>query len=416
MSQLPVAPDAPVRAPLRRADNGAMIAGVAQGLATHLGISPNVVRLAFVILALFSGAGALAYGVLWVLVPRAAGPALPAGLETATRRGMRPAAARPARPDDGVLIAGAVIAIGLLWLFVSGGALPSRLFWPAVIGGAGVVTIWLQVDEHVAMRDDARRGLWQRITRGGGTMSVLRLVGGLVLVGLGVSWILATQIGLTQLPGVLGASGVLLAGVVVVAAPWLYQQRARVRQADAARLPEAARADMAAHLHDSVLQTLALIQRQADDPAAVAQLARKQERELRTWLYGETARAASLRSALREIVVDVEGRFPVDVELVCVGDADVDHRVEALVRAVGEAVTNAAKHSGAPRIDVYAEAEDGHVEVFVRDRGTGFDPDVVPPGRMGVRESIMARMERHGGTASIRSEPGHGTEVRVEIG
>jgi signal transduction histidine kinase/phage shock protein PspC (stress-responsive transcriptional regulator) len=416
MSQLPVAPDAPVRAPLRRADNGAMIAGVAQGLATHLGISPNVVRLAFVILALFSGAGALAYGVLWVLVPRAAGPALPAGLETATRRGMRPAAARPARPDDGVLIAGAVIAIGLLWLFVSGGALPSRLFWPAVIGGAGVVTIWLQVDEHVAMRDDARRGLWQRITRGGGTMSVLRLVGGLVLVGLGVSWILATQIGLTQLPGVLGAAGVLLAGVVVVAAPWLYQQRARVRQADAARLREAARADMAAHLHDSVLQTLALIQRQADDPAAVAQLARKQERELRTWLYGETARAASLRSALREIVVDVEGRFPVDVELVCVGDADVDHRVEALVRAVGEAVTNAAKHSGAPRIDVYAEAEDGHVEVFVRDRGTGFDPDVVPPGRMGVRESIMARMERHGGTASIRSEPGHGTEVRVEIG
>lgn len=416
MSQLLVAPDAPARAPLRRADDGAMIAGVAQGLAAHLGLSPNTVRLAFVILALFSGAGALAYGVLWVLVPRATGPALPAGLETATRRGMRPAAARPARPDDGVLIAGAVIAVGLLWLFVSGGALPSRLFWPAVIGGAGVVTIWLQVDEHVAMRDDARRGLWQRITRGGGTMSVLRLVGGLVLVGLGVSWILATQIGLTQLPGVLGASGVLLAGVIVVAAPWLYQQRARVRQADAARLREAARADMAAHLHDSVLQTLALIQRQADDPAAVAQLARKQERELRTWLYGETARAASLRSALREIVVDVEGRFPVDVELVCVGDADVDSRVEALVRAVGEAVTNAAKHSGAPRIDVYAEAEEGHVEVFVRDRGKGFDPDVVPPGRMGVRESIMARMERHGGTASIRSEPGHGTEVRVEIG
>ncbi|MBK7821714.1 MAG: PspC domain-containing protein [Tessaracoccus sp.] len=416
MSQLPVAPDAPARAPLRRADDGAMIAGVAQGLATHLGLSVNTVRLAFVILALFSGAGALAYGVLWVLVPRATGAALPAGLEAASRRGMRPAAARPARPDDGVLIAGAVIAVGLLWLFVSGGALPSRLFWPAVIGGAGVVTIWLQVDEHVAMRDDARRGLWQRITRGGGTMSVVRLVGGLVLVGLGVSWILATQIGLSQLPGVLGASGVLLAGVAVVAAPWLYQQRARVRQADAARLREAARADMAAHLHDSVLQTLALIQRQADDPAAVAQLARKQERELRTWLYGETARAASLRSALREVVVDVEGRFAVDVELVCVGDADVDSRVEALVMAVGEAVTNAAKHSGAPRIDVYAEVEDGHVEVFVRDRGKGFDPDVVPAGRMGVRESIKARMERHGGTASIRSEPGHGTEVRVEIG
>ncbi|MFT3887413.1 MAG: PspC domain-containing protein [Arachnia sp.] len=417
MSQLPAAPEAPARAPLRRGGDGAVIAGVAQGLATHLGVSPTLVRLAFIIGALFSGAGALAYGVLWVLVPRGtAAPVLPVGLEAATRRGMRPALPRYSRPDDGVLIAGGVILVGLLWLFVSGGALPSRLFWPAVIGGAGVVTIWLQVDERVATRDDVRRGLWQRVTRGGGAMSVLRLVGGLVLVGLGVSWILATQIGLSQLPGVLGASGVLLAGIAVVAAPWLYQQRARVRQADAERLRAEARADMAAHLHDSVLQTLALIQRQAADPAAVAQLARKQERELRTWLYGETTRAASLRSALREVAADVEGRFPVDVELVCVGDADVDARVEALVMATGEAVTNAAKHSGAARIDVYAEVEDGHVEVFVRDRGKGFDPAVVPAGRMGVRESIMARMERYGGTATIRSEPGHGTEVRLEIG
>lgn len=172
---------------------------------------------------------------------------------------------------------------------------------------------------------------------------------------------------------------------------------------------------MAAHLHDSVLQTLALIQRQSDDSATVAQLARRQERELRTWLYGETTRAASLRSALQELATDVESRFPVDVELVCVGDAAVDNRVEAVILATGEAVTNAAKHSGAARIDVYAEAEDGHIEVFIRDRGKGFDTEQVREGRMGVRESIRARMERHGGSATIRSELGDGTEVKLEM-
>ncbi|WGT46527.1 ATP-binding protein [Tessaracoccus lacteus] len=413
MTNLPAAQDAPARVPLRRAGSGKVIAGVAQGLAAHLGINVTLVRVCFVIAAMFSGAGALAYGALWVLVPRYQGSDEPAGLAAATRRGMRPAAAAPVKPDDGVVIAGGLVVVGLLWLFVSGGVVPTGLFWPAVIGGLGVITIWLQVDERVAPED--RRGAWQRLTRGGGAMSVLRLVGGLVLVGLGISWILATQIGLSQLPGVLGASGVLLAGLVVVAAPWLYQQRARVRQADAERLRAEARADMAAHLHDSVLQTLALIQRQADDPATVAQLARRQERELRTWLYGETARAASLRSALREMTSDVEGRFPVDVELVCVGDATVDDRVEALIMATGEAVTNAAKHSGAPRIDVYAEAEDDRIEIFVRDRGAGFDPDAVPSGRMGVRESIKARMDRYGGSATIRSTPGEGTEVKLEI-
>ena len=115
------------------------------------------------------------------------------------------------------------------------------------------------------------------------------------------------------------------------------------------------------------------------------------------------------------MVADVEADFPVDVELVCVGDAEVNDRVEALVLAVGEAVTNAAKHSGAPRVDVYAEVDEGHIEVFVRDRGTGFDPDSVPEGRMGVRESIRARMERYGGSATIRSGPDEGTEVKVEI-
>lgn len=418
MSQLPTQPAAPARAPLRRAAQGRMIAGVSGALARHLNLNQAMVRFAFVIAALFSGIGIVAYGALWVLIPRDTDSAVEQapGLETASRKGMRQVRVTVTRPDEGVLIAGGLVVVGLLWLFVSGGFVPSGMFWPAVVGGAGVVVIWLQVDER-SSADPVRGTLWQRVTRGGGVMSIIRLVGGLVMVVAGISMILATQVGISQLPVVLGASAVLLAGLLVVAAPWLYQQRARVRRADADRMRAEARADMAAHLHDSVLQTLALIQRQADDPATVSSLARRQERELRTWLYGETPRAAeTLRSALRELSSDVEGRFDVDIEVVCVGDAVVDDRIEALILATGEAVTNAAKHSGAPRIDVYAEVEDGHVEVFIRDRGCGFDPAEVPQGHMGVKESITARMERYGGRASIRSEPGHGTEVRLEIG
>lgn len=416
MSDLPVPQERPARTPLRRSQDGRMIAGVASALARHLNLSVGLIRMAFVIAALFSGVGVLAYGALWVLVPRDRGAVAEApGLETASRRGMRPTRVAFPKPDDGILVSGGLIVIGLLWLFVSGGTVPAGIFWPAVIGGAGVIVIWLQVDER-SETATPRGSIWQRLTRGGGAMSIVRLVGGLVLVVAGISLILATQVGLAQLPGVLGASAVLIAGLLVVAAPWLYQQRARVRRAEADRLRAEARADMAAHLHDSVLQTLALIQRQADDPGTVATLARRQERELRTWLYGETTRAASLRSALSELSQDVEGRFEIDVEVVCVGDAQVDDRLQALIQATGEAITNAAKHSGASRVDVYAEVEGERVEVFVRDRGKGFDPEEVPAGRMGVRESITARMERHGGKASIRSGPGSGTEVRLEIG
>lgn len=414
MTNLP-APRVPVaRPPLRRQPQGKVIAGVASGLAEHLGLRVAVVRTAFVLLALLSGAGAVAYAILWVLLPGAQRDES-TGLEAASRAGMRPAQAAPSGSDPGLLIAGGMLILGLLWLFVYGGVVPDHLFWPVVLGGAGVVVVWLQVDERVDSPERGKQNWWSRFTRGGGAMSVARLVGGIVLVGVGTSWFLAQQVGLAQLPGVMGASALLLAGLLVVTAPWLYRQRGRVRRAEAEKVRAEARADMAAHLHDSVLQTLALIQRQSDDPATVAQLARRQERELRTWLYGDQVRAASLKSALTEIVADVEAKFPVDVELVVVGDLSVDDKVDALIQATREAVTNAAKHSGAPRVDVYAEVDGDQTEVFIRDRGKGFDPDNVAEGRMGVRQSIKARMERYGGTATIRSGEGDGTEVKLRI-
>lgn len=413
MAPLPGPAPRPVltRDPARR-----KIAGVASGLAEHLGVSVLLVRALFVVLTLVWGLGLGLYAAMWVLVPVRHDIEAP-GLESATRRGMRPPKDRAgAAPlDPAMLLAGAVLLVGVLWLFVIGNDFPARVFWPMVIGAVGVAVLWVRVDDTSGAATAPGTTWWRRLTTGAGLIGLLRLVGGMLLVALGISWLVATQVGVTELPVILASSSVLVAGLLVVLAPWLHRQRTRMRAATDEKLRAEARADMAAHLHDSVLQTLALIQRRADDPVAVATLARRQERELRTWLYGEPPKPASFKGALQALCDEVEVKFSVDVELVCVGDLPIDSQIEAMVQAAGEAVTNAAKHSGAPRIDVFAEVDEGVVEVFVRDRGKGFDESAVPDGRMGVRESIKARMQRHGGSATIRSAPGEGTEVKVEM-
>ena len=367
------------------------------------------------LLAFLDGLGVALYALMWILVP-AGLPAEAAGLESATRRGMRPQ--RHAAPiDPGIVMSVGFVVAGILWVLVSGGLfIPAGYFWPLLVAGIGVVILWLQADRSSnAVPAGTDGGLWRRLTRGSGAASIARLVGGLLLVGLGSSWILASQIGLAELPTVLGASAALLGGLLIVAAPWLYRMRQRIRIEEQKRLRAEARSDMAAHLHDSVLQTLALIQRQSGDAATVASLARRQERELRTWLYGEPARSQTLKGALEQIRLDAETVFPIAVEVVCVGDAELDDALEPIVLATREAVTNAGKHSGAERIDVYAEVEPERVEVFIRDRGKGFDPEKVRPDRQGVKESIRARMERSGGTARVRTAPGEGTEVKLEM-
>jgi signal transduction histidine kinase len=183
----------------------------------------------------------------------------------------------------------------------------------------------------------------------------------------------------------------------------------------AERIRSQERAEVAAHLHDSVLQTLALVQR-SDDPQQVAALARRQERELRAWLAGRPAgQAARLAPALEAAAADVEDNHGVPVEVVVVGDRELDQAVEAVVAAAREAMTNAAKFGNGSTVDVYAECTDDALRVFVRDRGPGFDPADVPADRRGVRESIVGRMERHGGRARISSVPEGGTEVELVL-
>ena len=411
MSSEPITVSAPPQ--LKRDLSRKVIAGVASGIAEHLQMPVSWFRMAFVLLSLMfesSLLGVLLYGVLWVLVPAGEQDEAP-GLAGASRARMRPQRVAQ-RVDAGVVFSAGVLIMGLMWGVSGQVPYGGTLSWPLLLAGVGVVLIWVQADGRAWRGGSAGE---RPASRGKTIASVARLIGGLILVGLGTSWLLASQFGWSGLQPAVAAAAALLAGLTVVAAPWLLRIWSRVRTADRERLRGEARADMAAHLHDSVLQTLALIQRQADDPVAVASLARRQERELRTWLYGEETRAQTLKGALEQLRADVEERFPIAVEVICVGDMDLDEAATALMQATGEAVTNAAKHSGASRVDVFAEVDPEQVEVFIRDRGCGFDEATIRQDRMGVKESIRARMERHGGTARIRTAPGEGTEVRLEL-
>jgi signal transduction histidine kinase/phage shock protein PspC (stress-responsive transcriptional regulator) len=416
----PTAPDAtvPEHSRATRVAEGAMLGGVCTGLARHLGWPVMVIRAGFVALLIFQFLGVIAYGALWLLLPPESTTAAP-GLEAASRRGLRGPARPRRRVDWGMLVALVAFGSGLLWLVQSSGfGVSQQLFWPVAFACAGAALVWRQADsaQQKKWREEAGGKVWLApFVARGGWPALVRVIVGLGLVGAAFGIVLAQEGHIDQLPEVMAMTTLALAGLAVVLAPWLHRSRAALNQARAEKVRADARADMAAHLHDSVLQTLALIQRHADDPKAVSQLARRQERELRSWLYEEELPETTLKAALTAAAAEVEDERGVPVDVVVVGDCDTSDQVQALVRAVREALVNAAKHSGADKIDVYAEVDDDRVEVFVRDRGQGFDLDGVGEDRMGVKGSILDRMERHGGKASIRSRPGEGTEVRLEI-
>jgi signal transduction histidine kinase/phage shock protein PspC (stress-responsive transcriptional regulator) len=397
---------------------GSLIGGVCTGLARHLGWPVTVIRIGFVALMIVKFSGVIAYGALWLLLPPESATK-PPGLESATRAGMRDRTRPAHRMDWGMLAALVALGSGLLWIAqTSGLGISQQLFWPVAFACAGAALVWRQADTARQKQWKAEAGgrVWLApFVARGGWPAVLRVILGLGLVGAAFGLVVAEHGNLQQLPEVMAMTLLALAGLAIVLAPWLHRSRTALNIARAEKVRADARADMAAHLHDSVLQTLALIQRQADDPKAVQQLARRQERELRTWLYGDEISELTLKAALTAAAAEVEDERGVPVELVVVGDCPASDPVQALVRAAREAMVNAAKHSAADKIDVFAEIDDDTVEVFVRDRGRGFDPTGVGEDRMGVKGSIIDRMNRHGGTAQIRSAPGDGTEVRLEI-
>ncbi|MET0135850.1 MAG: hypothetical protein ABW215_19905 [Kibdelosporangium sp.] len=206
------------------------------------------------------------------------------------------------------------------------------------------------------------------------------------------------------------AGALALLGAVVL--PWIFLMVTRER---AARVRAEERAEISAHLHDSVLQSLTLIHKRTDDPE-IRRLARGTERELRNWLFGKPSGADDLTSAVTAMTAEVEDRHAVTVELVLVGSCVMSARAHAVVGALREALTNAAKHSGEQRVSALVEVSDGEVFALVRDRGRGFDTSVHCGGdRRGVADSIGGRMRQQGGSAVIRSAPGAGTEVELRM-
>jgi signal transduction histidine kinase len=300
------------------------------------------------------------------------------------------------------------VGIGVLLLIqVSGRGIAGGLFAPLLIGVIGLAVIWRQFD-------DAAWGRWMRQTSG--LAFALRIAAGAVLVATAAVYFLTQERGWGAIVDLGSAVAVAGLGLLLILGPWITKLLGDLSEERRERVRSQERADVAAHLHDSVLQTLALLQKNAGDSAIVATLARRQERELRAWLYGNDEQPGdSLVAALRASAADVEDTQRVPVEVIAVGDAALDPDVTAIAKAAREAMINAAKHAHVDRIDVYAETDGRTVEVFVRDRGVGFDTESIAEDRMGVRGSIIGRVERHGGTATIRSRPGEGTEVALSV-
>jgi signal transduction histidine kinase/phage shock protein PspC (stress-responsive transcriptional regulator) len=411
---------APALRPVRKAYRDTrepIIGGVAGGLARHLGLPTVWVRAGFLVLAVLGGSGVLFYAGLWLVLPAQPFDREAPGLESARRQGRRPGRIRRLA-DSGPAVALVALGLGLVLtaeaIFGGNGV----VLWAVVLAVLGFGLLWRQADEAQRSRwlDQSERINPVRAVFGaGGWAAYLRVGAGFTLI-IGAMALFAVRHGhVRQVTDVLFSAALGGIGLAIILGPWVWRLTSDLTEERAERVRTQERADLAAHLHDSVLQTLALIQKNAGDAPAVARLARSQERDLRAWLFDATPGGGTLAAALREVVRETEDSYGVDVELVTVGDLDVDEAVAPLVAATREAVTNAAKHAGTPVVDIYAEVSPDRVEVFVRDRGTGFDPQVVPADRQGVRNSILDRMARHGGTAEIRSTPETGTEVRLRL-
>lgn len=407
----------PARMPLTRPKRGRWLTGVCKGIALHLGISVMWVRLAFIALTCLYGAGIIAYVFLWIFMP-AGDPQAVASAEhipveqAPLARGNQPAQAgvedtavsaeslseaiqRAPKPALVALAGFVLLTIGLL--LVGTGA-DSQLIIPLLLGLAGIALAWMNLSPN-------------------GTQ-LLSMLGGIALIFIG--WAIyvsnVTYVGWGTSPRRIMLSGfIMIACIVLAVMPWANAMLQRLSREQALKEREEERADMTAHLHDGVLQTLALIQLHFEDPSTVFTLARGQERELREWLYQERSTSdRSVSAGLKQIATEVEDEHGKPIEVVTVGDAHPSAQTDALLDATRQALVNAVTHGSEP-VSLYCEATDTTVEVFVRDHGEGFDIDAIPPDRLGIRESIIGRIKRRGGTVEIVSRAGWGTEVRMHM-
>jgi phage shock protein PspC (stress-responsive transcriptional regulator) len=400
--------------PLRRDVEAGIVAGVCAGVAKRLGIDPIIPRVAVAAATLAGGTGLIVYLLAWALVPEQGGRA-PSWARLAGRR------------DTWLALSGSTLLLLSLLLLLREWGLwfSDAVVWPVLLAGGGAALIWRQ-SAASAPPAESPPPLPERTRpdRPSDPLRALRLptpavgpaaIGAALVIAAGLVFLWLND-ALQPARDVILAVLVVVVALTLILAPWWLRLVRGFTAERAERIRSQERSEVAAHLHDSVLQTLALVQKRADDPRAVANLARRQERELRAWLDGGRPEPGdSLAASLEAAAAEVEETHGVPIDVVAVGDAPVDDRGAALVAAAREALVNAAKFAGGATVQLFAEVGEERTEVFVRDRGPGFDPAAVPEDRRGLRESIVGRMERHGGRAVVHSTPGTGTEVELVI-
>lgn len=383
---------------------GRVVAGVASGLARNMGLPVWVVRVALVLLAFAGGIGIVLYAAFWAVLPLD-----PQGSDEETT------AARTSDTARLLALAAVVVGIGLLLAALGVNVLGGAVI-PVLVAVFGAALIWRQTDDE--QRDAWSAAAGRAAKRTAGTTAEAgrwRIVIGIALVALALVALVASRTSLAEAAQGMAVALLLLGGVALVIFPWIYRAWREASEQRRALIRSEERAEIAAHVHDSVLQTLTLIQRYSSEPAEVARLARTEERNLRSWLYAPTGDPdRTFAAALERDAATVESDYDASFDVVTVGDAALDAQLGAVVAAAREAMVNAAKHGGG-HVSVYAEINDSQADVFIRDRGNGFVLDEVPDDRHGVRESLIGRMERNGGTATVRSAPGTGTEVRLAM-
>ncbi|MDP9118589.1 MAG: PspC domain-containing protein [Actinomycetota bacterium] len=382
-----------VRRLYRRPDRG-IAGGVAAGIAAHVGLRVSMVRWLFAVLAAAGGLGFALYGAYWIVLPPAPG----------SGRGRF-----PAWLEFVIAALAAVAAISAVAYSLPLGG----LFVPTLLACLGGALLWRQAGEF-------DRGRIRRLSRtslaatGSDRVGRLRIAAGGALVVGGAILVLA-HANFSAIRDGLLAMAVTAVGLVLLTGPWWLRMMTQLTAERSERIRSQERADIAAHLHDSVLQTLALIQRNSSSSREVTRLARGQERELRHLLYGSRTAMGQLAEQLRSLAGEVEDAYAIGIEVVIVGDAPLDDSLSAAAAAGREALVNAAKHAGVSTVSLYAEVESDAVSLYVKDRGVGFDPDVIAEDRQGIRGSIISRVERHGGEVTVRSQPGSGTEIEIRM-
>ncbi len=386
----------------RRRDSGRVVAGLAGGFADQHGADARVVRGALVVLAALGGLGLIVYAVLALLADSSAPVGPPAPLDQRRNAAV------------GFVTLGLVCLVRSTYVWLG-----DPVMVPLIVIVAGVVVLGAFGDR--AAGGQRRSPLTAATDMLSGHHARARVLVGSTLIASGLIWVGAgRQVSGGLRTGII-ATAASVVGVAILLAPWLTRLAQEVADERRQRVRSEERAAVAEHLHDSVLQTLALIQRSADDPRRTITLARQQEHELRTWLYGDrSGGAATLSTALDELVAEIEARYDVRIELVVVGDRSMDDELAALCGAVREACVNASRHSGVDAVAVYIEVAGGAVDAFIRDRGRGFDPLAVrragaTGAHRGISQSIEARVERIGGSARIDSTPEVGTEVHLHV-